>query len=351
MTSITTLTGLSSSNTNYYYQYYPNINLCIFIKNVDNNNYGFTLGTYPTSIDQQNYKVSYVYTYTSNTVISRGWFNSGLVYALNTISVASSWTSSSFTRAGNILTSSAMDLYTVSWSANYLTFPEGSYMILSFSAYFVILDEYCYSYSGFIAGVDSNSNVVCKRYSTSQIIISGYGTLAASASLSIKLYMQFNNIALTSYSVSVGIVVYSSTDSIIINANTNSLGFTISQWGSPSLALSGTMNIPYAAGSAYPLYITFKLTSNTLVNGDYLQVDFGNWVIDPATLGTPVFKYQISGNIYWVPSQASLVSGNIWKVPVYLNYSMTLGSVITLMVDSFCPTTYSGAKDPSIQWN
>lgn len=244
-----------------------------------------------------------------------------------------------------------MDLYTVSWSANYLTFPEGSYMILSFSTNFAIMDEYCYSYSGFIAGVDSNSNIICKRYSSTQIIISGYGTLATSASLSISLYMQFNFITPTSYSHNVNIIAYSSAGNIIIDADTGSLGFTINQWGSSALALSGTMNSQYAAGSAYPLYITFTLTSNTLVNGDYLQVDFGNWIIDPATLGTPVFKYQILGNIYWVPSQASLVSGNIWKVPVYLNYSMVLGNVITLMVDSFCPTTYSGAKVPSIQWN
>lgn len=224
-------------------------------------------------------------------------------------------------------------------------------MILTFSTNFVILDEYCYSYSGFIAGVDTNSNIVCKRYSSTQIIVSGFGTLATSASLSISLYLQLNFITPASYSHSVNIIVYSSAANTIINANTASLGFTVNQWGSPSLALSGTMNRQYAADSAYPLFIKFQLTSNTLVNGDYLQVDFGNWIIDPATLGSPVFKYQIAGNIYWVPSQASLVSGNIWKVPVYLNYSMVSGNVITLMVDSFCPTTYSGAKVPSIQWN
>lgn len=309
------------------------------------------LGTYPTSTDQQDYKVSYVYTYTSDYAIHRGWFNTGYIYAVNTIGIASSWTTSSFTKGSNIVTSSTMDLYTVSWSANYLSFPEGSYMVLTFSGNFVILDEYCYSYSGFIAGVNTNSNIVCKRYSSTQIVVSGYGTLAASASLSIKLYMQFNNIAPNPYSLAVNIIAYSSTDKIIINANTIDVGFTITQWGSPSLTLSGTMNSQYAAGSAYPLYIAFKLTSNTLVNGDYLQIDFGNWIIDPATLGTPVFKYQTSGSIYWVPSQATLVSGNIWKVPVYLNYSMVLGNIITLMVDSFCPTAYSGAKDPSIQWN
>lgn len=121
-----------------------------------------------------------------------------------------------------------MDLYTVSWSVNYLTFPEGSYMILSFSSDFVIVDEYCYSYSGFIAGVDSNSNIVCKRYSSTQIIVSGFGTLATSTSLSISLYMQFNFITPTSYSHTVNIIAYSSAGSIIIDADTSSLVFTIS---------------------------------------------------------------------------------------------------------------------------
>lgn len=55
MTSITTLTSLSASG--YSYQYYPNINLCSFIKSSNVNSYGFSLGTYTTSIDQQNFQL------------------------------------------------------------------------------------------------------------------------------------------------------------------------------------------------------------------------------------------------------------------------------------------------------
>jgi len=79
---------------------------------------------------------------------------------------------------------------------------------------------------------------------------------------------------------------------------------------------------PYSKGNAFPLYIVFKLKSNSLVVGDYIQIDFGSWVLDVATAGQQIFKYQVSGNDYWVPSAATLVSGNVYKIPVYLNYSM-----------------------------
>ena len=88
-----------------------------------------------------------------------------------------------------------------------------------------------------------------------------------------------------------------------------------------------------------------------MTNGDYLEVDFGNWVLDTATAGVKVFKYKIAGNIYWVPSTATHVSGNKYKLPVYLNYSMTAGSVITIWVDTFAPDTYYGAQVSVTQWN
>lgn len=111
------------------------------------------------------------------------------------------------------------------------------------------------------------------------------------------------------------------------------------------------MTIPYTPADSFPLYISFQLKTNTLSSGDYLQIDFGNWIIDTAAAGSQVFKYQLSGNNYWVPADATLVSGNIYKVPVYYNYSMTAGTQITLWVDTFVPTSYYGARVNSIQWN
>lgn len=199
-------------------------------------------------------------------------------------------------------------------------------MILTIPSNFIIMDEYCYSYSGFIQGTLTGSNIVCKGYSSNQIIISGYATLATSASLSIKLYLAIDNIGIGNYSDYVNIIAYSSANNVIINANTASYSYTIAQAGSPSLGLSGTMNMPYTSGNAFPLYIKFQLRSNTLVNGDYLLVNFGNWVIDLATSGAQIFKYRLSGTIYWVPSQAIKMSGNTYKIPVYNNYSMNSGN-------------------------
>jgi hypothetical protein len=166
-------------------------------------------------------------------------------------------------------------------------------MVLTFSNNFNIIDEYCHSYSGFLQGTAANSNLLCKRYSSNQIIIQGYATLSPNASLSMSLYLQIGdlntspNASANVYTQSVNIVAYSSTDAIIINANTNTLTITLTQTGSLALGLSGTMVQPYRVGNSFPLYIVFQLRSNTLTsaNSGHLQIDLGNWVLDSATLG------------------------------------------------------------------
>jgi len=227
-------------------------------------------------------------------------------------------------------------------------------MLVTFNNRITLLDEYCYSHSGFIAGVNADSNLVCKRYSSNQILISGYATLGVGATLTITVYAAIQNslTAGSSYSASTTVTVISAENNNIISANTNTASLSLSAVkGCNALGLSGAMERPYSVGSAFPLFITFRLNTHSLVNGDYLQVDFGNWVLDPASVGVQVFKYQVSGSIYWVPSTATLVSGNIYKIPVYLNYSMTAGTTITLKVDTFAPDTYYGAQSSSIQWN
>ena len=154
------------------------------------------------------------------------------------------------------------------------------------------------------------------------------------------------------YSTLTTITVISSSGNYIISSNTNSITLSLSNIrGSNKVALYGTMNTPYTAGTTFPLFITFQLNTHSLVNGDYLQIDFGNWVIDTATTGKQVFKYQFAGSKYWIPSAATQVSGNVYKVPVYSNYSMNIGNQITLWVDTFAPTTYYGAQVPNSQWN
>lgn len=147
------------------------------------------------------------------------------------------------------------------------------------------MDEYCHAHSGFTQGSQANSNLICKRSGTNTITISGYASLGVNAALQIRLYLQIAPNSLGAQSSSVNIVVSSSTGNTIINANTAALTFTTTVFGSSPLALSNKMTLPYARGSAYPLYITFRLRSNSLVQGDYIQIDFGSWVIDTATVG------------------------------------------------------------------
>lgn len=56
ISALTSLTGLTSLSNSYYnYEYYPNINLCVFIKTSSNSNKYLALGSFTTSVDQQSY--------------------------------------------------------------------------------------------------------------------------------------------------------------------------------------------------------------------------------------------------------------------------------------------------------
>jgi hypothetical protein len=140
--ALTSISNLPSvTNGDYNYQYYPNINLCSFIKANGNSNSGFSLGTFPTSIDSQSFTLSWVLGIWSSSVIYAGWFGTGFSYALNTLSAASSWSTSTFTKVSGLLNAYSWNVYSVSWMANYLSFPEGSYMVLTFpSAQFSLID-------------------------------------------------------------------------------------------------------------------------------------------------------------------------------------------------------------------
>ena len=50
LTSLSTLTTLT--NSNFQYEYYPNINLALFRYTGSGTTRSFSLGTYPTSVDQ-----------------------------------------------------------------------------------------------------------------------------------------------------------------------------------------------------------------------------------------------------------------------------------------------------------
>lgn len=137
LTSLNTLTSLS--NSDYTYEYYPNINLCAFLKANSNTNYGFSLGTYPTSLSVSSYQINWIYSYPNSLLIYYATF-SGSTYFLTSINYNSGWTTSSFTKVTGIQTTNSWGTYTIAFSSTALTFPEGSYMILTFANYFNLLD-------------------------------------------------------------------------------------------------------------------------------------------------------------------------------------------------------------------
>ena len=137
LTSLNTLTSLS--NSNFAYEYYPNINLALFRYTGTGTTRSFNLGSYPTSTDQQTFTLSFVQTYEGTTRV-RGYFNSGTNLATYTVSAASSWSTSTYTKGTQLVSTNSHDKYTVSWQASYLTFPEGSYMIITFNNRINLID-------------------------------------------------------------------------------------------------------------------------------------------------------------------------------------------------------------------
>ena len=137
LTSLNTLTTLS--NSNFAYEYYPNINLALFRYTGSGTTRSFSLGTYPTSIDQQTFQLSFVQTY-HGTSRKKGWFNSGSNTATYTVSAANSWTSSTYAKGSNLVGTNSWDKYTVTWKADYLTFPEGSRMLVTFNNRLNLID-------------------------------------------------------------------------------------------------------------------------------------------------------------------------------------------------------------------
>jgi hypothetical protein len=81
-------------------------------------------------------------------------------------------------------------------------------------------------------------------------------------------------------------------------------------------------------------------------------LDLGNWTVDEANNeGKIVWKYQIGNSIEWIPSLATKLQNNVYKVPVYENYSMTVNTDITLRIFHLLPDNHDGVFFPEHQWN
>ncbi|CAM5999584.1 unnamed protein product [Sphagnum balticum] len=226
LTSLSTL-ATSLGTGSYTYQYFPNINVVSYIKTTASNT-SFNLGTYLTSTDQESFQIKRVYTYIDSNNIDYATFG-GSSYGLFSVTPFTTWTTSSFTLVSSLPTVNSWGTYTIAFSSATAAFAEGSSILISIGTNLTIVDEYCLSTSGFQPGVNTNSNFVCKRYSTTSIMISGYAQITAGTSLSVTLYLMITqNAPGLSYLENAGISVTSAAGNPIVNAITNSISIAIS---------------------------------------------------------------------------------------------------------------------------
>ncbi len=184
-------------------------------------------------------------------------------------------------------------------------------------------------------------------------MIAGYSSISAGASLSITLYLQVAYNSLSTRYPNARIIVYSADNNRIIDAQTNSYTLTISDYGSYIFDLGDyNMEQYISKGNSQELDVVFKLATYTLSSGSYIALDFGDWTIDPATTeGKIIWKYQVGNNIYWVPTTVTNPSGNIYHIPVYSNYSMTVNQDITIRIYHLLPDSDDGVYFTNDQWN
>ena len=218
-----------------------------------------------------------------------------------------------------------------------------------------IMDDYCKSMTNFYQGASNvNSNLVCKRYSTTQIIIQGYALISAGTTLKFQIYLKAATNSFGTWYPQANILVYSQDDKLIISAWTNTMTYTISTYGATTLKLEKAMRYNPMVGAARQIFFQFQLSTYTLTTSQYIQIDFGTWILDPATSGSIIAKYQVNGNTYWTPSVLTWVSGNKYNFGVYTNfttYQMPVNNLITLRLDHVNPDSYNGLKIPNYQWN
>ena len=311
MSALTDISALASLfNSNYNYEYYPNINLCVFRKANSVYSPTLALGSLPTSLDQQSYTISYLLAYPSTSLYYSSSF-SGSLAASSTLSYRTSWTSSSFTRLSGLTNTNSMGVYQLQWSTSSLILPEGSHILVTLSCCLQQVQHYCKAMSGFADGAQPTSNLICRRQSSTSVYIGGYSQIAASTTLSITLYLQVTQNSLATVNPTATIAVISSSGSTIISAPTAACALPVTQYGGYTLALPSYTVQPIMKGTAQQLYFSFTLRSHTLSSGDYLVVDLGDWTVDPGEAeGLNIWEYKIGSGIYWVPAQTTSISSN-----------------------------------------
>ena len=83
--------------------------------------------------------------------------------------------------------------------------------------------------------------MVCQKYSSTQILVKGYATIAADTALSVTLYLKLAVSGLQTYSNTATINAYSSTGKQISSGQSNTFSFTTTHQGSNYIRLHNNM--------------------------------------------------------------------------------------------------------------
>lgn len=359
LTDIVSLKSITTSN--YNYEYYPNINLCVFIKANSVDDRTVNLGSFPTNDDIRAFKLSWAHLVYTNKIYREEETTLSYATARRT-----AWDSSSFTLVSGLKSTGSEGIFRVTWMTSIHKYVEGSYIKVTFqNSPFNIVDEFCKTMSGFVQGTLSNyaqgsatvtsSNLMCRRTSPTTLLIEGYQTVNAGTTLSFDIYMKVASNTVTTYnSAKVYIQVWSKDDKAIIEATTNSLSSYGLAQGAQNLKLEDAMRYKFLKDTARELFVQFKLAANTLGMNQYVEIDFGDWQLDTSATGKIVASYQVGSNYYYIPCVLTKVSGNKYRFGVYKNvstYSMTSNNLITLKIDHVNPDNFYGILVPNIKWN
>jgi hypothetical protein len=116
--ALTSLSGLTTlTNANFAYEYYPNINLCMFKKNTATSVSSFSLGTFPTAKSVSTFTTLFIYTYHDSSTIYYSDFSPNQ-FKVSSISESTAWASSSFTRSSGTSNTNSMGIYTISFRSS-----------------------------------------------------------------------------------------------------------------------------------------------------------------------------------------------------------------------------------------
>ena len=142
--------------------------------------------------------------------------------------------------------------------------------------------------------------LLCKRNNANQILISGYGNIAANTALSIVAWLQNSGSATETMTIT----VTTAAGNQIISGSFAPITISSSYNGIAYLQLKEATTVSLTPLATTSLTITFTLSTYTLVSGtsDYIYLNLGNWTLGtPTSEGKILWRYKVGSWVYWVP--------------------------------------------------